>query len=276
MCWQHLKLSEHSKHILKTIVIWAVVFIAYGYLLYSLVTMDFTPLLAIDWSGHRWLLLAGCILLMPINMLLESAKWKHLLRAIYPMELKEAQRQVYYGFLGAFITPYRAGDYPSRVLLMNNKEHWGKAIALGVYGSIVMTTVIVLAGLGPFWAYMSGVEPRWWFCLLALVTLCVPHRWTISLFSLLRFVIFSLQLYLLLNLVGIDMSPSYALARIPYYYLLVTITPNIPISDPAIRGSWSIIAFGPMGAVAALALWIVNTLFPLAIGGVISLYYRPK
>lgn len=255
------------KQTIKTIVTWAVVFVAYSYLGYTLWTMDWSLLGDLSATGY----LIPILLLLPLNIFLEAGKWRYLLRDIYPMGYNEAQAQVYYGFVGAFITPYRAGDYPSRVLLMRSREHWGKAIALGVYGSVVLTAVIVLAGILPFWAYMSDLNPRWWMILPALLPLCLPRVAGISAWSLARYVVFSIQLYLMLQVVGLDLSVSEAVTRIPYYYLLVTITPNIPISDPAIRGSWAVIAFGPKGALAALALWLVNSVLPLMIGGLIAL-----
>lgn len=264
---------------IKTIVTWAVVFIAYAYLVYTLVTMDWTPILAIGASAPLssiYFPLFLLLLLLPLNIFCEAGKWRYLLRDFYPMSFREAQTQVYYGFIGAFITPYRAGDYPSRVLLMTDKTHWEKAIARGVYGSLVLTAVILLAGLGPFWAYMSEVTPRWWMTLPVLLPLCVPRLMAVSAWSLARYVVFSVQMYLMLCIVGVDITPVEALTRIPYYYLLVTVTPNIPISDPAIRGSWAVIAFGPAGAVAALGLWLVNTVLPLAIGGAIQLAHHRK
>lgn len=254
-------------HIVKTAITWMVVFIAYAYLIYQLWTTDWSLFEGIT----NWWWLVPCLALAPLNVHLEAVKWRYLLRDLYPMSLGEAERQVYYGFVGAFITPYRAGDYPARISLMQDHSHWAKAIAMGVYGSAVLTAVITLSGLGPFWADMTGVETRPWFCLLAFVALLVPRVARVAEYSMMRYVVFSVQLYLMLRLLGIDISPAEALSRIPYYYLLVTITPNIPISDPAIRGSWAVIAFGPMGAVAALALWLINTVLPLIIGGFIGI-----
>lgn len=267
MSWQPLKLSDKTQKTLKTIVTWTVVFIAYAYLGYTLWTMDWTAFQAGHVSPIRLAIyLAITISLMPLNIGLEALKWQYLLRDTYPMRFREAQRQVYYGFIGGFITPYRAGDYPARVLIMHDSSCWKKAIALGVYGSVVLTAIILLAGLFPFWAYVSNIEARWWMCLPVLIPLVIPKFRTISALSLARYLVFSTQLYMMLRLVGLDISAVEAISRIPYYYLLVTITPNIPISDPAIRGSWAVIAFGPTGAVASLGLWMINTLLPVIIG----------
>jgi hypothetical protein len=47
------------------------------------------------------------------------------------------------------------------------------------------------------------------------------------------------------------------------YYLLVTITPNVPIAEVGVRGAWAIAVFGtPQAAMAAVVLWVINTLLP--------------
>ena len=47
------------------------------------------------------------------------------------------------------------------------------------------------------------------------------------------------------------------------YYLLVTITPNVPIAEVGVRGAWAIVVFGTMNAaLAGVLLWIINTLLP--------------
>jgi D-alanyl-lipoteichoic acid acyltransferase DltB (MBOAT superfamily) len=50
---------------------------------------------------------------------------------------------------------------------------------------------------------------------------------------------------------------------LPIYYLLVTITPNVPIAEVGVRGAWAIVVFGSMNAaLAGVLLWVINTLLP--------------
>ena len=50
------------------------------------------------------------------------------------------------------------------------------------------------------------------------------------------------------------------------YYLLVTITPNVPIAEVGVRGSWAIVVFGSVNAAfAGVLLWGINTLLPCLI-----------
>ena len=47
------------------------------------------------------------------------------------------------------------------------------------------------------------------------------------------------------------------------YYLLVTITPSVPIAEVGVRGAWAIAVFGTMNAaLAGVLLWAINTLLP--------------
>ncbi|MCM1034302.1 MAG: flippase-like domain-containing protein [Paludibacter sp.] len=123
---------------------------AYGYLIYTLYNFPDYALLAAHFRQCGWLQygsLAAAILLFPLNILLESIKWRYLLRDIEPMTLREAQAQTYYGFVGAFLTPSRLGDYPTRVTRITTKEHWLSAIALGFVGTLALAFVMLFLGM---------------------------------------------------------------------------------------------------------------------------------
>ena len=87
---------------------------------------------------------------MPVNLWLEAWKWQTLLKTIEPQTLRIAFQQVCYGMAGAFVTPYRLGDYPSRVLLLKDKNHYLPAISMAAVGSIALTAVILMLGLPAF------------------------------------------------------------------------------------------------------------------------------
>ena len=232
---------------------------------------------------------------MPLNIFLEAAKWRFLNRDIETMSLREAQRQVYVGFIGAFLTPYRVGDFPSRAMCLRDKSRWGEATIMGFVGSVALTLVIVVIGLLPAVFYFNQT-PAWWQVLLAIVgclafgflapyflqkhslnfKLSTFHFIAAAGWSLLRYVVFGLQLYLVLRWVGVPMSVTEAVVSIPFYYLLVTLTPNMPIADVGIRGSWAMVVFGryadvPLVTAAVVVLYVINTLLPTVVGSIIML-----
>ncbi len=284
------------------VVKWFIVLLAYGYLAYKLATYDDYASLwgAIKATGNRLRVIA-CLLaiaLMPLNIFLEAVKWRFLNSGRGDMEtmsLREAQRQVYIGFIGAFLTPYRVGDFPSRAMCLKDKSRWGEATVMGFVGGVALTLVIVVIGLLPAVFYFNQT-PAWWQVLLAIVGclafgLLAPYflqkhslNFKLSTFnfiaamgwSLLRYLVFGLQLYLVLRWVGVPLGLTEAVTAIPFYYLLVTLTPNMPIADVGIRGSWAVVVFGryaevPLITAAVVVLYVINTLLPMVVGSVIML-----
>ncbi len=129
----------------------AIVVAAYSYLAYRLITFDDYTAFFAYWTQVSVLQLTCLIsafLLFPLNIFFESLKWRSLLHDIAPhMPVREAQRQTYYGFVGAFFTPSRLGEYPSRALLLQHRQRWLSAVALGFVGSLLLVLVILLFGL---------------------------------------------------------------------------------------------------------------------------------
>lgn len=284
---------------------------AYAYLLYRLIVFDGYAALWAQFAGARtgqYLCLALCAALMPLNMWLEAHKWQYLMRSVEPMTMREAQAQVYYGMVGAFVTPYRTGDYPARVLLLRDKSQWVSAIGQALVGSVALTIVIVLLGLPAVFPFFAGSTPQSLWSIFLSAAVCIillfltpcllrllaripwrNHRLRqaaaqlgglryqaflrLLWLSLLRYLCFSLQMCLALRFCGVCLSASQWLVALPLYYLLVTVSPNIPAADFGIRGSWAIYVFGhfapssaPACAMAVLLMWCTNTVLPVIVG----------
>ena len=139
-----------KKYTAKSVFNVLLVVAAYGYLIYTFVTFDDYPALIEHFRTAGWLqfgALAIAAALIPLNFLCEALKWQYLLRKLEPMSIAEAQRQVYFGFLGAMLTPERLGDYPTRVTRIEDKSKWLPAIALGFVGTMGLSTVNMSGGL---------------------------------------------------------------------------------------------------------------------------------
>ena len=62
---------------------------------------------------------------------------------------------------------------------------------------------------------------------------------------------------------GIRRLSPFTFHLLPVYYLLITITPNVPIAEAGVRGAWAIALFGSVNAAfAGVLLWGINTLLP--------------
>ena len=214
------------------------------------------------------------------------------------LSFSEAQRQVYYSKLAGLITPWRLGEYPARGLLMSksqisnvqsqmsNSSLWSRVLSMGVVGSATMTAAIVIAGLAGIGILgLYGLEGLGWtyyllpvsilLLLLILVLYWSPRllrRWAavshrlimLSLGqSLVRLVCWCVQLALVLWALGAFHLSPFTFHLLPVYYLLVTITPNVPIAEAGVRGAWAIALFGSVNAAfAGVLLWGINTLLP--------------
>ena len=287
---------------LKKALQWGIALAAYCFLGYTLCTFEHYSDFALFFSGasgRHYVALVVCLVLMPLNLLLEAWKWQTLLKPIEVIGIGEAMRQVCYGMAGAFVTPYRIGDYPARVLLLRDKSHYVPAMTLAVVGSVALTAVILMLGIPAFalsftdfQGYFTGNGQTylWLVSLLLgvvlLVLAIVPFmgkRYGIKysdcgiilLQSLLRYFCFSLQLWLILYACGVALSPMVSVVSIPLYYLFVTVTPNMPIADVGIRGAWAVFVFGQYMhdvqasiILATTCLWVINTLLPVLFGAV--------
>ena len=270
-----------NKKAVYHIIGWIVALAACGYLVYRLAIYDDYPTLWASLVGMGWqqhLALALCVLLMPVNMSIEAWKW----RTLIPMTWYEAHREVYYSKLAGLVTPWRLGEYPSRALL---RGEWKQTLSMGAVGSATMTIAIIAAGLTAMlleigdWRLEIGYYLLVGAVLLLLILALIfaprlLRRWsTVShrlilistAQSFIRLACWCVQLALVLWALGAYQSPitNY---QLPIYYLLVTITPNVPIAEVGVRGSWAIVLFGTMNAaLAGVLLWGINTLLPCLI-----------
>ena len=207
----------------------------------------------------------------------------------------DAQKQVYYSKLAGLITPWRLGEYPARGVLMEvqrdqvpgTKDSMTKVLAMGAVGSATMTAAILLAGVTALAfspAIMAQLGDSYLYALvMVILVLMIAFALAPKALkkyaevngalvvksiaqSFVRLVCWCVQLALVLWALGaVSLQPS-AFSLLFVYYLLVTITPNVPIAEIGVRGAWAILVFGTMNAaMAGVLLWIINTLLPCVV-----------
>ena len=287
---------DMNRHLLHSIE-WAVAILAYAYLAYKLATYEHYDIVADSLRAmglQQGIALGLCIALMPVNMLLEAWRWRTLMaEGERRLSWREAQRHVYYSKLAGLITPWRLGEYPARALLMEEGA-LPRVLSMGAVGSATMTMAIVglgavalafdsalVAQLGGSYLYSLAVV-----VLILAVALYFAPRWLVKWLkgeptkaewtgllwrslaqSVIRLLCWCVQLALVLYaLKALELS-DLALAdcwmQMPVYYLLVTITPNVPIAEVGVRGAWAMLLFGTVNAaLAGVLLWLINTVLP--------------
>ncbi len=273
------------KKVIYHIVEWVIALTACGWLVWKLATYDdygslLAGLHAMGW--RQWLAIGVCVALMPVNMALEAWRWRTLM---HELTFKEAQRQVYYSKLAGLITPWRLGEYPARGLLMSEGV-WSRVLSMGVVGSATMTMAIIIAGVLGL-AFSPSILPylggSYLYALAAVILVLavlfalapkllrkwaeVNHDLMLRSIgqSLVRLACWCVQLALVLYALGAVGDP-FSVFSLPVYYLLVTVTPSVPIVEAGVRGAWAIVVFGSVNAaLAGVLLWGINTLLPCLI-----------
>lgn len=215
------------------------------------------------------------------------------------LSFSEAQRQVYYSKLAGLITPWRLGEYPARGVLMSEKPTsdsslkgrdssvWPRVLSMGGVGSATMTAAIVIAGVVAL-AFSPAIRTQLsdsYLYALAAVILLLAIAFALAPRALKKYAEVNQKLLfrslgqsfvrllcwcVQLGLVIVALNPLYGLGLVrftmlltPIYYLLVTITPNVPVVEAGVRGAWAIVVFGSMNAaLAGVLLWVINTLLP--------------
>lgn len=182
---------------------------------------------------------------------------------------------------------------------VSSKTLWTKVLTMGAVGSATMTIAIVIGGLiglavvgspvnlgdnyiiillGVLVGAVLLIAAGWKIRTVLLSSYSSPsvhRRLTVGIIckniaqSIVRLLCWCVQLGLLLYALdgivgGTEITGLTGLTGLTaIYYLLVTITPNVPIAEIGVRGAWAIAVFGtPQAAMAAVILWVINTLLP--------------
>ena len=94
----------------------------------------------------------------------------------------------------------------------------------------------------------------------------------VLLLSILRYLIFSSQFLILLNLFGVDIGLYEAVFSVMLVFFFITITPTIALAEIGVRGSVALLVFGlfsnnVVGILSSIfILWIINLIIPAIIG----------
>lgn len=237
-------IANAFKHIIHWIG-WTVSLAAVAYLIYRLALYDDYA----EWKnvlGNGLCLssigcLIGAVVLIPIQLIIEARRWQWTLRGWKEISLAESLRQTIIGGVAGFVTPYKSGDIPAR-LAMCGLETNGEQ----------------LKARGKEWL-------RDW------------KKWgPVAVWTLARYIVWGVQLWAVLTLCGITMTPLQAFSCIAIYYVLVSIMPSVPAADVALKGGWATVVFAPFTdyipsiAIAVTLIWLLNTVIPVLCGVAIN------
>ncbi len=140
-----MKFAERHYNLLK----WCILLFAYGFLIFRLATFDQYSVLVEQWSEASaqhlvWLL--PTLALLPVNLWLESVKWRIVVSDVERLTPATAFKSVLSGITIGFFTPNRLGDFAGRIVFLK-KENRLTASALSFVGTLAQNLAIMVGGL---------------------------------------------------------------------------------------------------------------------------------
>jgi hypothetical protein len=270
-------------------------------------------------SQFYWL--TGVLILLPLNWYLETLKWKLLVSKIQDISMLVSFKSVLTGVSTGFFTPNRVGELVGRVLFLEVKNRkpgmtlcvlssftqniimvsWGipasilfftrKTVTLDFdISSILLIFVASLSVMGLIylaWPFLNKQisKSRYYPQISAFTFFLSTYTWSdilpIMLVSLLRYLVFCTQMFLMLRFFGVEIIPWHAMIAIPASYLFVTFTPSVAFSEAAVRSSYAVLFIGAFSgqvvgiALAGVCIWVVNLVIPMLVGSVVMVRTKP-
>lgn len=247
-----------------------------------------------------------------INWFFEIIKWHTLVNSVQDITFYQAFIQSLSSHTLSLITPFKAGEYGGKVLYFP-KYLRNKVLGLNLVGNftqLLITLIFGILGLVYFFSHFNiPINPHKIrrigyfiaFGILAVFSgqklkrnsyyqrifsffrnLKQTLKYKVLFFSLIRYLVFSHQFYLLLVVFGTDITYLTAMMLIFSMYFLATMLPVISLFDFIIKGSIAIYLFSfvPVNEMTILListiLWLLNFALPAIVGSYFVLIFKPK
>ena len=246
------------------------------------------------------------ILLMLLNWSLESYKWKYLLSKVEDVSFYQAVKGVLSGLAIGFITPNRVGEFAGKIAYLKSENRANGAV-MSFVGSSAQLLVTIQAGLIAIAASKYASPVGIFVTPITLVTLVIAslvwfklnlflkwisrfawlQKWNkhtdqlaavsenkmivVYLISLIRYIVFPLQYFVLFKMLDTTIDFSECLSMTATSYFLLAIVPTYVIAEIGARGSINLLAFSELNAPFAvlsvtLLIWVINLIVPAMFG----------
>lgn len=289
--------------------------LAYGYILHRVLTFEQGDIVlqAFQFSSTKISLLFIIMLLWLVNHLTEMVKWQSLMHPFSSLTLKESFLQVMAGNLLAMGSPGRLAEPGGRLALLPHLLR-AKGLVMTFLGGFVQTGVITICGLialfywtngslsssfrpvylgltigtgilggvmafiyyyrhssalKQFYQHLSYVKYLSWFNLGGVILL-----------SILRYGVFTSQLYVWLVFFDVPIPPLQFVGLSSLYFFFITVIPSFFLTDIGVRGAVSLFVFQafvfypPLFLAAIFCLWFTNQVIPALIGSLVLIYHK--
>jgi uncharacterized membrane protein YbhN (UPF0104 family) len=272
--------------------------------LYSEYNFDFT---AKQMAGFVFV-----FLLMFVNWGLETSKWKLLINKYESINFSNAFKAVLSGVTLSVITPNQIGDFIGRVVHLQvlNKikgslvtiiGHTAQVIITGILGTYALLTFVALIDIDIYfiWREIALVLLAFHIIIIFLYIrfdilygLLNKIKWLhkfekyfevfkayskielskVILISFIRYSVFVIQYYILLQNFGVQIPFITCIAAIVAVFCVQSIIPSFILIEIGLRGASAIFFFGEFSSnkigilLSAYSLWMINMMLPALLG----------
>ncbi len=236
-----------------------------------------------------------------INWCLDIFKWQLLVKQITPITFNHSAQQTFTAQTASLLTPNRIGEYGVKALYYPKKirkkivglifiNHTAQMMATCFYGCIglillgidhflninyqyitymIIPVVFLILIIFKFKRELFIFKMIHWLTQLISVKVHIKN----IILSILKYLVFTHQFYLLLMLFPIQMDYLEAMYAIFSIYFIASVIPSFIAFDWLIKGSVAVTIFGFLGVSDVYILgitsmmWLLNFGLPAAIGG---------
>jgi len=243
------------------------------------------------------------------NWVLEIIKWKSLVLFIKPISFGNSAKQSLASLTASLITPNRIGEYGAKAVYYQKNER-SKILLLNFLSNVMQMSVTLIFGcLGSFilWdkiTFLTAQRESFNGFLIASIlfiatAIILKNKWMgiyisarnqmlkiphsilkkSSLYSFLRYLVFSHQFYLFLIFFNVDIEYSTAMSIIFLMYFISSVIPGFVIFDWLVKGSVAVSLFGFFGVDELVILsitslmWMLNFALPSLVGMIFVLTF---
>jgi hypothetical protein len=259
--------------------------------------------------------LAFVFILLFANWFIESLKWKYLVKPFQSISIEKSIHSVLIGLTVSLFTPNRIGEFAGRIINLHPENRlkgtmatwigsYSQILAILLFGSVsciilplpfswvngymsfirLSLVIILIVGLIGYFFIDRWIEKICFkrlekFNPLIMTAQIYPKQvlFRVLTLSVLRYLVFTVQFYLLLCFTGIDLPFIPAFCAISLIYLSMTVIPTIALAELGIRGSIALIFLSPLApyptqiVATTILIWIINIALP-ALTGALMLY----
>jgi hypothetical protein len=137
------------KHKLSSVLKILIAVLSLAYIAYK-ITEQVREGVPMDFAEMSVVPLLAAVALIPLNWLVEAAKWRILTSHLQPLTVGQSLRAVLSGLAVSLLTPNRVGDFAGRIALLKpeNRSEGAMSAFVGGYGQMLVIAILGVVAFG--------------------------------------------------------------------------------------------------------------------------------